>query len=247
MDLNLTTIAQSGVKPFTKVLLVHPEVTKGSAADVSAREAATDEAVLAAGAVRVDVLDLTQLREFSKQKRDRARTSRGGIEIPDNGLALADLDPEEAAVTAAMDGARAKGGSMFNQSRSLGNTDGLEFTGAAIRAVAERVATAQVEKERKAVADAVARAALQGTGQAGKGGAGRGGAGRGAGGRGGAGRGGGRVSWKLATIDISQKAADKEAALMARIRELEAQVETISRTPGVQVAPLPPPSPPDMN
>ena len=46
---NQRTIAKSGVVPFTRVLLEHPEVVAGSSARVVDREAAADAAAATAG------------------------------------------------------------------------------------------------------------------------------------------------------------------------------------------------------
>jgi hypothetical protein len=46
--MNRATIAISGVIPFTKLLLEHPEIRKGGAAVQENREAAADVAVAAA-------------------------------------------------------------------------------------------------------------------------------------------------------------------------------------------------------
>ena len=48
---NLEVIAKSGVSPFTKALLEHPEVSKGSNESLLRRSTATDSAAAAAGAV----------------------------------------------------------------------------------------------------------------------------------------------------------------------------------------------------
>ena len=75
---------------------------------------------------------------------------RNGMRINDDGVALGDLDDEEAAQLRAMDKVKAKGGAMFAASLQMNNPDGLDFTGDTVRAVATRVANANFEKEKKA-------------------------------------------------------------------------------------------------
>jgi hypothetical protein len=64
---------------------------------------------------------------------------------------------------------------MFAASQRMNKPDGLEFTGDAVRAVASRVANANVEKEKKQAADAelrrVAETTAAGRGRGGPGGA----------------------------------------------------------------------------
>jgi hypothetical protein len=56
-----------------------------------------------------------------------------------------------------MDKVKGKGGAMFADSQQMNNPDGLEFAGDAFRAVATRVANANVEEEKKQAADAELR------------------------------------------------------------------------------------------
>ena len=53
----------------------------------------------------------------------------------------------------AMDGVKAKGGSMFAASQQMNNPDGLMFTGTAVRAVAARAAASNVAKQQKQMVD----------------------------------------------------------------------------------------------
>ena len=118
------------------------------------------------------------IRELAKQKRDKERSMRNGMRTDDDGLALDNLDDEEAAQLRAMGKVKAKGGAMFAASQQMNNPDGLEFTGETARAVATRVANANFEKEKKQAADAELRrvtettAAGRGTGDRGRGGRG---------------------------------------------------------------------------
>ena len=129
-------------------------------------------------------------------------------------LALNDLGNEEAAQLRAMGKVKAKGGAMFAASLQMNNPDGLEFTGDAVRAVATRVANANVEKEKKQAADAALWRVAETTA------AGRGTGGRGRGGRGGP---GGRIPWKAVAAERNAQHQDEVAALQARICELEAE------------------------
>jgi hypothetical protein len=146
---NQRTIAASGVVPFTKRLLNHPEVTHGSGGRAADRAAATDATAAAAGYVDVAALNRDGIRELAKQKRDKERGMRNGMMIDDGGLALGNLDGEEAAQLRAVGKVKAKGGAMFAASQQMNNPDGLEFTGDTARAVATRVANANFEKEKK--------------------------------------------------------------------------------------------------
>mmetsp|Transcript_59075 Transcript_59075/g.80663 ORF Transcript_59075/g.80663 Transcript_59075/m.80663 type:complete len:130 (-) Transcript_59075:148-537(-) len=68
-------------------------------------------------------------------------------------LGLGDLDEEQSAVIRAMSTVKARGGSMFAASQQMGNPGGLEFTGDTVRAVAERLATANFEIHKEQEAD----------------------------------------------------------------------------------------------
>jgi len=157
------TIAQSGVVPFTRVLLEHPEIVAGSSARVVDREAATDAAAAAAGDVNLGALNLTGLRRLSteaKTKRDGTARRCQGMEVPDDNMMLADLGEDGAALVRRMDRVKAKGGAMFAAAQAAGDLDGIESTAGSVRAVAERIAKEQEEKARKAEADARLRAAV---------------------------------------------------------------------------------------
>ena len=153
------------------------------------------------------------IRELAKQKREKARLSRHGMQLDDDGRALGDLGGDEAAMLLAMGEVKAKGGAMFAAAQQMNNPGGLEFTGDAVRAVAARVAAGNIEKAKKQAADAEARRLAETT-VAGRGAAGRGGRGRG-------GRGGGRIAWKAVATEKDSQHQSEIAALKARIRELE--------------------------
>jgi hypothetical protein len=166
----------------------------------------------AAGGVNVAALNRGGMRELAKQKRDKERGMRSGMRINDDDFALGDLDDEEAAQLRAMGKVKAKGG-MCAASQQTNNPGGLEFTGDAVRAVATRVANANVEKEKKQADEELRRVAETTA-------AGRGSGGRGRGGRGGL---GGQIPWKTVAAERNTQHQDEVAALQARIRELEAE------------------------
>ena len=74
------------------------------------------------------------LRALAQEKGKKERANRGD---------------EQAALIRAMDGVKAKGGSMFAASQQMNNPEGLMFTGTAVRAVAARVAASNVVKQQK--------------------------------------------------------------------------------------------------
>jgi hypothetical protein len=87
---NQRTITTSGVAPFTKRQLSHPEVAHGSGGRTADRAAATDAAAAAAGDANVAALNRDGIRELAKQKRDKERGMRNGMRINDDGLPLGD-------------------------------------------------------------------------------------------------------------------------------------------------------------
>ena len=78
-ELNRRTIALSGVAPFTKCLLDHPEVTQGSGDRAARLAAATDAA--AAVDVNVGVLGREGLRALAQEKCEKERANRGGMQL----------------------------------------------------------------------------------------------------------------------------------------------------------------------
>ena len=78
-ELNRRTIALSGVAPFTKCLLDHPEVTQGSGDRAARLAAATDAAAAAAVDVNVGVLGREGLRALAQEKREKERANHGGM------------------------------------------------------------------------------------------------------------------------------------------------------------------------
>jgi hypothetical protein len=102
---------------------------------------------------------------------------------------------------------KAKGGAMFAASQQVNNPEGLEFTGGAVRAVATRVANANVEEEKEQAADAELRRVAETT----------------AAGRGTGGGPVGRIPWKAVAAERNAQHQDEVAALQARIRVLEAE------------------------
>jgi hypothetical protein len=190
--MNCATIAKSGVIPFTKALLEHPEIRKGGLVVLENRAAATDAAVAAAaagGGLNLAGLNvkLEQVRELARLRLEKGERQRHGMEIEDDGLAPGAIEADTAAILSGMDGVKAKGGAIFAAAMLAGDLSGIEFSGDYIRQRAQDLARSHKEKEAKAASDAALRALAQTT-QAGRGG-------RGTGARGGRG-GKGRVPWK---------------------------------------------------
>jgi hypothetical protein len=234
-SLNRATIAKTGVIPFTKVLLNHPEIRKGAAGVQDSRVAATDAAVAAASAVgglNNEGLNakLGPVRALAKLRRERQERRSHGMEIDDDGIAPDALGADAAATLASMDAVKAKGGSFFGAAMLAGDTSGIEFTGDYIRGRAAGLARAHREKEEKAKSDAALRLIAQTT-AAGRGAVRGGGKGGRRGVRGG--KGSGRVSWAKVCLERDQNHQRDVEALHARIRELEA----------TSVAAPPPPPP----
>ena len=120
-----------------------------------------------------------------------------------------------------MDGVKAKGGSIFAAAQASGNLCGLEFTGDAVRSVAERLAATQLEKAKKKEEDVQLRAdAAVAMGVPLGGGKGKGGRGRGR----------GRTAWKQAAAELARQ----HRAAQMRIRELEAALEASGVATGGQ-------------
>jgi hypothetical protein len=112
------------------------------------------------GDVNLGALSLEGLRRLSveaKSKRDGAARRCQGTEVPDDNLALVDLDEDEAALLRRMDGVKAKGGAMFAAAQAAGDLSGIEFTAGPVRAVASRIAKEQEDKARKAEAASCCR------------------------------------------------------------------------------------------
>ena len=125
---------------------------------------------------------------------------------------------------------------MCAAAQAVGDLDGIECTAGSVRAVVERIAKEQEMKAKKAETDARLRELLSLTRTPG---APR--RRRGAGAR--AAR-GGRVSWKKAAADLSNKSAAIKKALEAQAREIkvklpaaQAQAQALAPRPP---APLPP-------
>ena len=226
--MNRATIAMSGVIPFTKLLLEHPEIRKGGAAVQENREAAADAAVAAAsggGGLNMGGLNV-RLEAVRREKEDRRRH---GMEIEDDGIAPGALGADAAATLAGMDAVKAKGGAIFGAAMLAGDTAGIEFSGDYIRGRAQELARQHRGKDAKAASDAALRVLAQCT-EAGR--DGRGGEARG-------GRGGrGRVPWKEVAAELQTAHDSTTAALHARIRELESSQ---GLAPSLPAHLLPPP------
>ena len=79
---NRRTIAASGMAPFTKRLLKHPEVVQGSGERAADLATATDAVAAAVENVNAAALNREGIRELAKQKREKARLSRHGMQLP---------------------------------------------------------------------------------------------------------------------------------------------------------------------
>lgn len=200
VPMNRATIAISGVIPFTKLLLEHPEIRKGGAAVQENREAAADAAVAAAsggGGLNMGGLNV-KLEAVRREKEDRRRH---GMEIEDDGIAPGALGADAAATLAGMDAVKAKGGAIFGAAMLAGDTAGIEFSGDYIRGRAQELARQHRGKDAKAASDAALRVLAQCT-EAGR--DGRGGEARG-------GRGGrGRVPWKEVAAELQTATARQQ-------------------------------------
>ena len=160
--------------------------------------------------MNADALDREEIRELSKQKREKERRSRNGMTIDDDGVAPGDLGEEEGALLAAMDKVKAKGGAMFAAAQQLGNRGGLELTSVAVRFVAGRLATANVEKQKKKDDDAEMRR-IAGATEAGRAAAAPAGGGRAP-----------RASWKAIAAERETQHKEVSTAQAAQIREQQA-------------------------
>jgi hypothetical protein len=85
-----------------------------------------------------------------------------GSGMPGGNLDLDDLPMDDADVTLEVDGTRKPGGSFFAKSMELGNTNGIEFTNAALVNQAREVATNRVTQNRGAIVLAEGRALFVG-------------------------------------------------------------------------------------
>ena len=192
--------------PFTKCLLGNPEVAACSTIRVAGLAAVTatvtDAALAAVVDVNADALDREEIRELSKQKREKERCSRNGMTIDDDGVAPGDLGEEEGALLAAMDKVKAKGGAMFAAAQQQDNPEGLEFTGLYVRSVAERVAVEQAAAVKTSEANAALRRVAATTTAGGHGRA--------------------RVAWKAVCAEQVEGHTHAMAAKGAQIRELQA-------------------------
>ena len=121
-----------------------------------------------------------------------------------------DLGEEEGALPVTMGKVKAKGGAMFAAAQQLGNRDGLELTSVAIRSVAGRLATTNVEKQKKKDDDAEMRR-IAGATEAGRAAAAPAGGGRAP-----------RASWKAIAAERETQHKEVSTAQAAQIREQQA-------------------------
>ena len=100
------------------------------------------------------------MRELARQGLEQEHR---GLGVPGDGRDLNDLPMDDADVILEMDGTRKPGCSFFAKSIELGNTNGIEFTNAALVHQAREVATNRVTQNRGAIVLAEGRALFVGT------------------------------------------------------------------------------------
>ena len=106
------------------------------------------------------MLELTEVRELARQRLEQEHR---GLGVPGDGRDLNDLPMDDADVIREMNGTRKPGGSFFAKSMELGNTNGTEFTNAALDHQARReVATNRATQNRGAIVLAEGRALFVG-------------------------------------------------------------------------------------
>ena len=158
-----------------------------------------------AGALNTD-----GIRALAEERREKERRTRHSMEIEDDGVSPGDHDEETGALLAAMGKVKAKGGAMFAAAQQLGNRSGLELTSIAVRSVAGRLATANVEKQKKKDDDAEMRR-IAGATEAGRAAAAPAGGGRAP-----------RASWKAIAAERETQHKELSTAQAAQIREQQA-------------------------
>ena len=136
---NLELIAKGGVSPFTKALLEHPGVFKGSNESLLRRSIATDAAAAAAGVDAGAITGLSTIRAVAVELRSKSRRSVGGMELEDDDLHLDDLPETDAEELGFMGNCKARGGAVFAVGQATGDTESCVLAGANFRVVAERI------------------------------------------------------------------------------------------------------------
>ena len=167
-------------------------------------------AVAAAGNVNAGALNMGGIRALAEERREKERRTRHSMEIEDDGVSPGDHDEETGALLAAMGKVKAKGGAMFAAAQQLGNRGGLELTSVAVRSVAGRLATTNVEKQKKKDDDAEMRR-IAGATEAGRAAAAPAGGGRAP-----------RASWKAIAAERETQHKEVSTAQAAQIREQQA-------------------------
>ena len=127
---------------------------------VKAKGGAVFAATAAAPHLNIGMLELTEVRELARQRLDQEHR---GLGVPGDGRDLNDLPMDDADVIREMNGTRKSGGSFFAKSMELGNTNGIEFTNAALVHQAREVATNRVTQNRGTIVLAEGRALFVGT------------------------------------------------------------------------------------
>ena len=96
---------------------------------VKSKGGAMFAATAAAPHLNIGMLELTEVRELARQRLEQEHR---GLGVPGDGRDLNDLPMDDADVIREMNGTRKSGGSFFAKSMELGNTNGTEFTNAAL-------------------------------------------------------------------------------------------------------------------
>lgn len=156
LDVNLRTMAKTGVSPFTQILLIHPEVLRTGKAKAQSVQEVTDAALLALceDSVNMDTVGVAVLRKEAETKRKNLNKSNMVNEILDDDADNEGMTEEERELQRATDESTAKGGSMFLEAMRLGIPEGIEYTSDLIRGIALRTATSHLEATKKKEATA---------------------------------------------------------------------------------------------
>ena len=127
---------------------------------VKSKGGAMFAATAAAPHLNIGMLELTEVRELARQRLEQEHR---GLGVPGDGRDLNDLPMDDADVIREMNGTRKSGGSFFAKSMELGNTNGTEFTNAALDHQARReVATNRATQNRGVIVLAEGRALFVG-------------------------------------------------------------------------------------
>ena len=147
LDVNLSTIAKTGVSPGTHVLLVHPEVVRTGKSKAESVQNVTDTALSAFGdgEINLEAVGVIEVREEADKKRANLNKQSMLNDIEDNGADIEGMTEEERALQRATDECTAKGGSIFLEAMRLGLPEGIEYTSDLIGGIASHTATTHLE------------------------------------------------------------------------------------------------------